>query len=146
MVDIGQFDDAPDSATAPHTHFRGDYPYIDSLTHDSDDSEDSDYDEDSLDDEYDTNRVEDEDWEIAERGTHFFIQVLVKLNAMPKISQSNIIAFDSMSQCGLETHRDRLHHFINRFQWPLFLRSTILEVLHLDQMAILDIRINLPLW
>lgn len=70
VVEIGQFDDAPDSAATPHDDFRGEHPYIDTSSYDSDDlplPEDSDDGEDSLDDEYDTNRVEDEDWEIAER-------------------------------------------------------------------------------
>lgn len=122
VVEIGQFDDAPDSAATPHDDFRGEHPYIDTSSYDSDDlplPEDSDDGEDSLDDEYDTNRVEDEDWEIAERGAHYFINIILQLNAVRKISQSNIIAFDSMSQYGLKTLRDRLHHFISRSQWLL---------------------------
>jgi RIO kinase 1 len=76
MAATVEFNDAPDPATAPHAQadFRGEHPYIDTSSYDSDDlplPEDSDDGEDSLDDEYDTNRVEDEDWEIAERGAHF---------------------------------------------------------------------------
>jgi RIO kinase 1 len=73
-VEIGQFDDAPE--TASRGDFRGEYPLIDTSSYDSDElllPEDSDY-EDPSDGEYDTNRVEDEDWEIAERGTHRFIE------------------------------------------------------------------------
>ena len=76
-VEIGQFDDAP-SASALHTDFRADHSYIDTSGYDSDDfplPEDSDDGEDSLDDEYDANRVEDEDWEIAERGASFSIKL-----------------------------------------------------------------------
>jgi RIO kinase 1 len=69
----GQFDDAPDTA-APLADFRGEHPYIDISEYDTDDFPlpgDSDDGESSLDEEYDANRVEDEDWEIAERGVVF---------------------------------------------------------------------------
>jgi RIO kinase 1 len=73
-VEIGQFDDAPE--TASRGDFRGEHPLIDTSSYDSDDlllPEDSDY-EDPSDGEYDANRVEDEDWEIAERGTQLCIE------------------------------------------------------------------------
>lgn len=65
----GQFDDAVETQTSHPVDLRSGYTYIDSP-----DSEDLDWpdtpeeDSDDLDDTYDDNRVEDEDWEIAEKG------------------------------------------------------------------------------
>ncbi|TFK64642.1 RIO1-domain-containing protein [Pluteus cervinus] len=69
----GQFDDAPEPTQPPMAgdvqDARGDIPYIDTH-HDeelwSDDNDDDDYTS-EIDEEYDNNRVEDEDWEVAER-------------------------------------------------------------------------------
>ena len=76
VVKIGQFDDSQ----IPQPGGRGEHPYIDTSSYDSDDiplPEDPDDGEDSLDDEYDDNRVDDEDWEVAERGMHFLIRSFV---------------------------------------------------------------------
>ena len=69
MVDIepGQFDDAPE------TDARANHTYIDTHPADLDESlleysEQEDDDDDEIDEAYDDNRVEDEDWEIADRG------------------------------------------------------------------------------
>ena len=69
MVDIepGQFDDALE------TDARANHTYIDTHPPDLDESlleytEQEDDDDDEIDDAYDDNRVEDEDWEIADRG------------------------------------------------------------------------------
>lgn len=59
----GQFDDAlevPDP--------RAGFFYIDSLEASDDISEDEVYDDEDIDEIYQDDRVEDEDWEIAERG------------------------------------------------------------------------------
>lgn len=69
----GQFDD-PEGNQQIQNIDRGDHAYID--THDFEEGgldleeEDEDEDEDYSDDEYDDNRVEDEDWENAERGVY----------------------------------------------------------------------------
>lgn len=68
-VEPGQFDDAEDDGIVQNQDPRAHYTFIDTVDYDSEDlePEDSDLDEDEI-DEYDNNRVEDEDWEIAERG------------------------------------------------------------------------------
>lgn len=69
MVDIepGQFDDAPESdARASHTYIDTHPPELDESLLEYSEQEDDDDDE--IDDTYDDNRVEDEDWEIADRG------------------------------------------------------------------------------
>jgi hypothetical protein len=65
-VEIGQFDDAP---------ARPGHAYIDDLPESSDsDTPLSEYSD--LDDaEFDDLRVEDEDWEISERGPHTFFSI-----------------------------------------------------------------------
>ncbi|KDR82805.1 hypothetical protein GALMADRAFT_238357 [Galerina marginata CBS 339.88] len=70
---VGQFDDADDAGLAHEINREG-HPYIDTYdpTKDGEDldwseQEDEDVDEDDLDEPYDDNRVEDEDWENAER-------------------------------------------------------------------------------
>ncbi|KAG5648409.1 hypothetical protein DXG03_004983 [Asterophora parasitica] len=68
--EAGQFDDAEETTTAQHIDPRAEHSYIDTTNYDSDDfalPEESDYDEDEIDEEYNDNRVEDEDWEVAER-------------------------------------------------------------------------------
>lgn len=67
VVEVGQFDDA---VVTSNFDSRAGHPYIDTSSYDSDDlplPEDSEYDDD-IDEEYDENRVEDEDWEVAEGG------------------------------------------------------------------------------
>ncbi|KAF8073712.1 RIO1-domain-containing protein [Lyophyllum atratum] len=69
-IEAGQFDDAEESTSTPVLDPRLEHSYIDTTSYDSDElplPEVSDYDEDDIDEEYDDNRVEDEDWEIAER-------------------------------------------------------------------------------
>ncbi|GLB38338.1 putative protein kinase superfamily, RIO-type Ser Thr kinase family protein [Lyophyllum shimeji] len=69
-VEPGQFDDAEELSPTQVIASRADHPYIDTASYDSDEldlPEDSDYDDDEIDEGYDENRVEDEDWEIAER-------------------------------------------------------------------------------
>ncbi|RDB17987.1 Serine/threonine-protein kinase rio1 [Hypsizygus marmoreus] len=68
-IEHGQFDDAHESGIPQTTDLRAGLPYIDTSTCDSDEVPwpESDYDNDDIDEEYDENRVEDEDWEIAER-------------------------------------------------------------------------------
>jgi RIO kinase 1 len=69
-IEVGQFDDAPDSNAPTQMDPRAGHPYIDTSSYDSDDlplPPDSDYD-DEIDEEYDENRAEDEDWEVAEGG------------------------------------------------------------------------------
>lgn len=68
-IEPGQFDDAPEQQPLERIVNRGAGGYID--THDfdgdeGDEDEDSDYYE--IDDTYEEDRVEDEDWEVAERG------------------------------------------------------------------------------
>lgn len=72
-VEPGQFDDAPEPHIEQHIN-RDSGAYID--TYNFNDGEDHDIGEDSneedeIDDAYDDNRIEDEDWEVAERGMLF---------------------------------------------------------------------------
>ncbi|KAJ7600636.1 RIO1-domain-containing protein [Mycena floridula] len=62
-IDDGQFDDAIEDAAHPKLHPG--YSHLDPP--DSDDSLLSSESDDEIDDEYDDNRVEDEDWEVAEK-------------------------------------------------------------------------------
>lgn len=79
-VEPGQFDDAPETHNSGETVVNRDgSAYIDTYHLDEDgefDDEDEDDDfEDEIDDTYDENRVEDEDWEIAERGMRFLLSI-----------------------------------------------------------------------
>ncbi|KAG6909127.1 hypothetical protein DXG01_001879 [Tephrocybe rancida] len=68
-VEPGQFDDAVDDSTIQALDPRAQHSFIDTK-YDSDELawlEESDYDENEVDEEYDDSRVEDEDWEVAER-------------------------------------------------------------------------------
>jgi hypothetical protein len=67
-VVVGQFDDAPGDVTGGITvDARGGHQFIDeAILEWSEPSEVEDFDE--YEDGYDNDRVEDEDWEIAERG------------------------------------------------------------------------------
>ncbi|KAF9013258.1 RIO1 family-domain-containing protein [Cyathus striatus] len=67
-LDDGQFDDAPDAPTQQIQNRDGQF-YIDTYDPVNEHDEDEGYDE--LDEDYDDNRVEDEDWEVAERGTFY---------------------------------------------------------------------------
>ncbi|KAF5360906.1 hypothetical protein D9756_004898 [Leucocoprinus leucothites] len=69
-VEPGQFDDVPEMFQAGLPSNREGGAYIDTYNSDDDeDYDDQEEDEDESDEEYDDNRVEDEDWEVAERGT-----------------------------------------------------------------------------
>jgi hypothetical protein len=67
---VGQFDDAPGDATdLSSADPREGHQFIDeAILEWSEPSEDDDFEDE---DEYDSNRVEDEDWEIAERGLYY---------------------------------------------------------------------------
>jgi len=73
MPEVGQFDDAED----PTQDSRSGLPYIDTSTYDSDEfpSTGESDEEDEIDEAYDENRVEDEDWEAAERGSRVSISL-----------------------------------------------------------------------
>lgn len=81
-VDAGQFDDAPEQ---PQTHqiTREGNAYIDTYVPANDEATldwpetSEDEAEDESDEEYFENRVEDEDWENAERGTYWGILSLI---------------------------------------------------------------------
>lgn len=73
VVEVGQFDDPQEAPATGTVDSRSDHTFIDTSGYDSEDlplPEESDY-EDDLDEEYDENRVEDEDWEVAEGGMPF---------------------------------------------------------------------------
>lgn len=77
-IEPGQFDDAPEGQQGEQTLHREGNAYIDTFDlsgdEDSEDEPDGDSDDDDMDGTYDDeNRVEDEDWEIAERGTYAFL-------------------------------------------------------------------------
>lgn len=73
--------------------------------HDERDWQDSpDEDEDDIYDEYDENRVEDEDWEVAEKGAFSYLS-LYSINHLidTKTLQNSTIDCDNTSQCIPET-------------------------------------------
>lgn len=67
-IEPGQFDDAPE-ARANHTYIDTHPPELDESFLEYSEPEDDD--EDEIDDAYDDDRVEDEDWEIADKGMTF---------------------------------------------------------------------------
>lgn len=69
-IESGQFDDAPATTVIAPTDPRSVQPFIDDYNSEDLSWPDSagEDDSDSIDDTYDDNRVEDEDWEIAEGG------------------------------------------------------------------------------
>ena len=79
MPEVGQFDDAED----PTPDSRSGLPYIDTSTYDSDDFPlpDASDEEDEIDEAYDENRVEDEDWEVAERGSLCHLSPSLEINS-----------------------------------------------------------------
>ena len=111
-IDDGQFDDAPENlqdARTPHAYIDTYDSKNDNDDLDWSDSSKDEYESEEIDETYDDNRVEDEDWENAERGkllsTFFFLFYYYYQVACPnkksifKISQNNIITFDNMSPC-----------------------------------------------
>lgn len=68
----GQFDDATE-VTGP----RAGYSYIDS-SDESSDSPEAEISEEDIDETYEDDRVEDEDWEIAERGLFWPLPSLIR--------------------------------------------------------------------
>ncbi|KAG6830710.1 hypothetical protein H0H87_007297 [Tephrocybe sp. NHM501043] len=69
-IEPGQFDDLETDITTQLPDLRAQHTFIDTANYDSDElewPEESDYDSDVINEKYDDNRVEDEDWEIAER-------------------------------------------------------------------------------
>lgn len=77
-IEPGQFDDAPEGQQDEQTLHREGSAYIDTFDlsgdEDSEGEPDGDSDDDDMDGTYDDeNRVEDEDWEIAERGTYAYL-------------------------------------------------------------------------
>ena len=106
----GQFDDAEDVQQIQSVD-RGQHAYID--THDFEevglDLDDLDLEDDEEDEEYDDNRVEDEDWENAERGVYPLMESLDPIaNVHCQTSPNSIIVFDNMSLSALGTHKERL--------------------------------------
>ena len=72
-IDEGQFDDAPEGfqdARTPHAYIDTYDPEKDNDRLDWSDSSKDDYNSEEIDETYDDNKVEDEDWENAERGRH----------------------------------------------------------------------------
>lgn len=113
-VEDGQFDDAPEEAPAepaqPATDPRAGHHYIDDehyVSSDSEDDEDDeeldefDLEEDALEDAaFDGLRAEDEDWEIAERGTSPPpSQQSRETNVSDQTLQNSITAYASTSPC-----------------------------------------------
>lgn len=105
-IDPGQFDDAEDDVQpAP----RESNAYID-ICEPANDEVGSDWiessqdeDEDDIDEEYDDSRVEDEDWENAERGSLLYVcSRCFPPKVHRQISQNSTIACDNMSLCALE--------------------------------------------
>lgn len=92
-----------------------------------------DEDEDDIDEEYDDSRVEDEDWENAERGTlpYIFSRCFAP-KVHRQISQNSTIAYDNMSRCALETPRGCLQLSVIR-RLRLFLPLITLKKLHIPQ-------------
>ena len=89
-----------------------DHAYIDQVDSATDEGEEeplSDPDDDVLSDLSDDLRVEDEDWEIAERGLSFFFRSLLSFISEPfflrQISLNSTIDFDSTSPCDPKTAR-----------------------------------------
>lgn len=75
-VEHGQFDDAPEQHHIENSVNRGAGAYIDTHEFDEDeDVEDEDSDSDEIDETWEEDRVEDEDWEVAERGIVNFFNV-----------------------------------------------------------------------
>lgn len=96
----GQFDDALEDAERHNSRQSGHYIDDDHLLEWSEPSEGEDDDIDQLSgDDFEGDRVEDEDWEIAERGESAFDRpfVLICKWCIFQISQSSIIVFVSMS-------------------------------------------------
>ncbi len=84
-VEPGQFDDAPEGTLDAQILQREGNAYIDTYDlsgdEDSEDGEADDDFEDYLDDAYDENLVEDEDWEVAEKGAYVLFNTYdAKLN------------------------------------------------------------------
>ena len=65
----GQFDDAPEDQTTQQIDSRQGPAYIDDATLEWSDPEDGSGDDEVYEEDYTDDRVEDEDWEVAERGS-----------------------------------------------------------------------------
>lgn len=106
----GQFNDAVEDAEQHDPRHGGHYIDDAQLLEWSEPSDDDDIDQLSGDD-FEDDRVEDEDWEIAERGTSVVVRPSVRPDVQSvhiQISQSSTIVFVSMSLSVVGTSKGSL--------------------------------------
>jgi hypothetical protein len=99
-IEVGQFDDAPDEVVPTSVDIREEHPCIATAYDSSDELSllDETDDINSLDDDYEDNRVEDEDWEIAERGMRLQC-ILVRSSTVLQRFHKALQSFASTFRC-----------------------------------------------
>jgi len=110
--------------------------YIDTYNFDdheeSDDDDDVDEEDDLYDEYHDSNRVEDEDWEVAERGRPLVLLYSTNAQLKRKISRSSIIVYANTSKFGLGVSKARSRRLHLELWLLLYLQSTSLAKRYLS--------------
>jgi len=111
MVSVRQLVDVSHVQISEFQSNREGNAYIDTYNFDdheeSDDDDDVDEEDDLYDEYHDNNRVEDEDWEVAERGRPLILLYPTSIQLKRKILRSSIIVYVNTSKFGLGVSKAR---------------------------------------
>jgi len=128
MVSARQLADVSEVQISEFQSNRESSAYIDTYNFDdhegSDDDDDDDVDEedDLYDVDHDNNCVEDEDWEVAERGRPLILLYPTSAQLKRKISRSSIIVYVNTSKFGLGVSKARSRRLYLELWLLLYLR------------------------
>jgi len=128
MVSARQLADVSEVQISEFQSNRESSTYIDTYNFDDHEGSDDDVDEedDFYDVDHDNNRVEDEDWEVAERGRPLILLYPKSAQLKRKISRSSITVYVNTSKFGLGVSKARSPRLHLELWLLLYLRSTSL--------------------
>ena len=128
MVSARQLADVSEVQISEFQSNRESSAYIDTYNFDDHEGSDDDVDEedDFYDVDHDNNRVEDEDWEVAERGRPLILLYPKSAQLKRKISRSSITVYVNTSKFGLGVSKARSRRLHLELWLLLYLRSTSL--------------------
>jgi len=111
MVSARQLVDVSEVQMSEFQSNREGTAYIDTYNFNDDEESDDDVDEedDLYDEYYDDNRVEDEDWEVAERGRPLILLYPTSAQLKRKTLRSSIIVYVNISKFGQGVSKARSH-------------------------------------
>jgi len=134
MVSARQLADVSEVQISEFQSNRESGAYIDTYDfdgHEGSDDDDVDEEDDLYDVDHDNNRVEDEDWEVAERGRPLILLYPTSAQLKRKISRSSIIVYVNTSKFGLGVSKARSRRLHLELWLLLYLRSISLVKLYL---------------